>query len=80
MLNNALNKAKELLNDNSICILKYAENDEYYLFTYVSQNRKPIFDNTMIQVDKETNKASYYIITKHLEEIDKMKFKYIDTK
>lgn len=79
-LNKALKEAKELLSDNSLYILRYAESNEYYLFAYGMQNGKPIFDNAMIKVDKENNIASYYIITEHLKEIDKMKFKNIDTK
>lgn len=80
MLSDALNQAKELLNDNSLYILKYAENREFYLFEYGMQDQNPIFDNTMIKVVKKNNKASYYVITEHLKELDKMKFKQIDTK
>ena len=80
MMNNALNKAKELINDNSLRILKYAENNECYLFEYGTQDGKSIFDNTMIIVDKKNNKASYFIISENLKELDKMKFKCIDTK
>ncbi len=80
MLGNALNKAKELLNDNSLYILKYAETRECYLFEYSTQDQNPIFDNTMIKVVKKNNKASYYVISEHLKELDKMKFKHIDTK
>lgn len=75
MLNNAINQAIKLLNDNTLCILSYAETGKYYLFVYGDLDKKPIFDNAMIKVDKETKIASYFIITEHLDEIDKLNFK-----
>jgi len=75
MLNEMITKAKELLNDNDLVILNYAETEDYYLFAYGTKDGKPTFDNTMIKVDKKTGNASYYIITSHLKEINKLRFK-----
>lgn len=80
MLNNMIDKAKEFLNDNNLYILTYAETNQYYLFSYGTKDRKPIFDNTMIKIDKKTSTASYYIITEHLKEMSNLKFKDIDAK
>ena len=80
MLDKMIIKAKELLNDNDLEILSYAETNQYYLFGYGTKDKKPIFDNTMIKIDKKTNKASYYIITEHLKEMSNLKFKDIDAK
>jgi len=77
MLNKALIKAKEFLNDKSLRILRYAETKNYYLFEYGTQEGKAVFDNTMIKVTKN-NIASYYIITEHFDELDKLEFKTID--
>lgn len=79
MINKALKKAKDFLNDDSLRILRYAETNEYYLFEYGTQDGKAIFDNTLIKVTKN-NIASYYIITEHLEELNKLEFKTIDAK
>lgn len=70
----AMFKANELLNDKSICILKYVETIDYYLFEYGTKDKKTVFDNCMIKVDKKSFEASYYTITAHLDEINKLKF------
>ena len=75
MLNDIINIAKEFLNDNDLKILRYAETNQYYLFEYGTKDGKPLFDNTLIKVDKETKRASNYIITEHLKEMDKLIFK-----
>lgn len=79
MINEALKKAKELLNDKSLRIIRYAETKDYYLFEYGTQDGKAVFDNTLIKVTKN-NIASYYIITEHFDELDKLDFKTIDAK
>lgn len=78
MINNAIIKAKELLNDNELKILSYAETNDSYYFEYGTQNNESIFDNCLIKVDKKSNIASYYLISQHLEEINNLKFKKID--
>jgi len=70
----ALNKAHELLNDKSLCILKYAETADYYLFEYGTKDRKPLFDDCLIKVDRTNFVASYYKIVGHLDEINKLVF------
>lgn len=75
MITQAINKAKQLLNDNNTKILKYAETKDYFLFSYGTQDGKTIFDNTMIRVDKKDNKAYFTPITKYLDQINKLNFK-----
>lgn len=70
----ALNKAHDLLNDKSLCILKYAETTDYYLFEYGTKDKKPLFDDTLIKVDKTNFVASYYNIVEHLKEVNNLVF------
>ena len=70
----ALNKAHDLLNDKSLCILKYAETTDYYLFEYGTKDKKPLFDDCLIKVDKSNFVASYYNIVEHLKEVNNLVF------
>lgn len=75
MLEKALKIANRFLNDNNTSIISYAETDEYYLFEYEGD-----IDNCMIKVNKKTLLGSYYVITQHFDELNKLTFKDIDVK
>lgn len=75
MLKKVLKIATDFLNDKNTTIIKYAETDNYYLFEYEGD-----IDNCLIRVNKKTLIASYYIITQHFDELNKLVFKDIDAK
>ena len=75
MLEDAIKAAKKLLDDKSLKILEYAETDNYYLFPYVNNDNSIEVDNAMIKYDKNTKKASFYMVSINLDEIKNLKFK-----
>ena len=80
MFEDAIKAATKLLNDKSLKIVEYAETDDYYLFNYVNNDNSIEFDNSMIKYDKNTKKASFYMISINLDEINNLKFKRIKNK
>ena len=73
-----LTLAQELLDDDSLCLLKYADTTDYVFFSYGTKDGKPIFDECLIRVNKHTLEASYYKYTCNLKEIEKLTFKNIN--
>ena len=69
-LQKTISIAKEYLKDDKLIIKSFFNMPDKYVFTYDCDG-KPIFDNAMISVDKETGKPGTYIISENLKELEK---------
>lgn len=79
ILSEAIELAYRFLNDDSLKITTYREFDDKFLFSYELKDGSPLFDNSMIRIDKSSKEISYYPITEHFEKINKVQAIKIDT-
>lgn len=74
-LEEAIKLANDYLSKDNSIVVNYREYEDKFIFGYELITGEPIFDNSMIEVNKNTKKVNYYQITSHFDELKKVKSK-----